>query len=78
MTEVPQKRSFLMCSFHNLLRKVKQFVWKYYLDSWLIGLANKLNDIGKFLISFYVMCYYLKSFLFYWENMSTNFSNKIQ
>ena len=40
----------------NFVRKVKQFVRKYYI-TWFIDLANKLyNDIEKLLISFYAMC----------------------
>ena len=36
--------------------KLKQFVRKCHI-TWLIVLANELHDLGKFLISFYVMCY---------------------
>ena len=39
MTEVPQKRDFLTWSIQNFVRKVKQFVRKYYI-TWLIDLAN--------------------------------------
>ena len=37
--EIPQKRDFLTRSIQNFLRKVKQFVRKYYI-TWLIDLAN--------------------------------------
>ena len=36
--------------------KLKQFVRKCHI-TWLIVLANELYDVGKFLISIYVMCY---------------------
>ena len=31
MTEIPQKRDFLTWSIQNFIRKVKQFVTKYYI-----------------------------------------------
>ena len=31
MTEIPQKRDFLTRSIQNFIRKVKQFVTKYYI-----------------------------------------------
>ena len=31
MAEIPQERDFLTWSIQNLLRKVKQFVRKYYI-----------------------------------------------
>ena len=39
MPEIPQKRDFLTWSIQNFVRKVKQFVIKYYI-TWLIDLAN--------------------------------------
>ena len=56
MAEIPQKHNFLTLSIQNLVRKVKQFVRKYY-NTWFIDLANKLYDTEKLLISFYVICY---------------------
>ena len=47
MTEILQKRDFLIWSIQSFLRKVKQFVRKYYI-TWLIHLANKLFDVEKF------------------------------
>ena len=46
MAEIPQKRDFLTWSIQNFVRKVKQFVRKYYI-TWLIDLANKLYDVEK-------------------------------
>ena len=57
MAEIPQKRDFLAWSIQNFTRKVKQFVWKYYI-TWIINLANKLYDVEKFFISFYTKCYW--------------------
>ena len=31
MAEIPQERDFLTCTIQNLVRKVKQFVRKYYI-----------------------------------------------
>ena len=56
MAEIAQKCDFLTWSIQNFIKKVKQFVRKYYISG-LIDLANKLSDIGKFLISCYAMCY---------------------
>ena len=38
-SEIPQKCAFLTWSYQNFVRKVKQFVRKYY-NTWLIDLAN--------------------------------------
>ena len=48
MAEIPQKHDFPTLSIQNFVGKGKQFV---------IDLANKLRNVEKFLISFYVMCY---------------------
>ena len=56
MAKFHKKHNFLTWSIHNYVRKVKQFVRKCYI-TWLIDLANRLYDIEKFLISFYVMSY---------------------
>ena len=40
MAEILQKRDFLSWNIQNLIRKVKQFVSKYYI-TWSIYLANK-------------------------------------
>ena len=56
MVEIPWKRDFLAWNIQNFVRKVKQFVRKYYI-TWLIELANKSYGIEKFLISFYAICY---------------------
>ena len=56
MAEIPQERDFLTWSIHNFVKKVKQFVWKYY-TTWLIDFANKSHDVEKFLISFYAICH---------------------
>ena len=48
MIEIPQKHDFLTWSIRNFVRKVKQFVAKYYF-TWLIDLAEKLYDTEKFL-----------------------------
>ena len=63
MTEIQKKRDFLHWSIQNFVRKVKQFVSKYYV-TWLTDLANKLHDTEKFLdfISCNVL---LKIVLFY-------------
>ena len=56
MVEIPWKRDFLAWNIQNFVRKVKQFVRKYYI-TWLIELANKSCGAEKFLISFYAICY---------------------
>ena len=56
MAEIPQERDFLTWSIQEFVRKVKQFVRKYYI-TWLIDLTNKLYDVEKFLISF--LCHLL-------------------
>ena len=48
MREFPQKLNFLSWSIQVLVKKVKQFVRKYYIP-WLIDLGNKLYDVEKFL-----------------------------
>ena len=53
MTEFPQKLNFLSWSIQVLVKKVKQFVRKYYI-TWLIDLGNKLYDVEKFLD--FVLC----------------------
>ena len=63
MAEIPQKRDFLTWSIQIFVRKVKQFVRKYYV-TWLIYLANKLYDIEKFL-DFIIYHVLLKIVLFY-------------
>ena len=55
VAEIPQKRDFLTWSIQNFVRKVKQFVRKYYI-TWLIDLANYMTSKNVF-ISFYDMCY---------------------
>ena len=63
MAEIPQKRDFLSWRIQNFVRKVKQFVKKYYI-TWLIYLVNKLYDEEKFL--HIILCYVLlKIVLFY-------------
>ena len=56
MVEIPQEHDFLTWSIQNLVRKVKQFVRKYFLTR-LIELANKFYNKEEFIISFYTMCY---------------------
>ena len=56
MTEIPQELDFLIWSIQNFVKKVKQFVRKYYITL-LIDLPKKLYDIEKFLISFHAICY---------------------
>ena len=48
MTEFPQKLNFLSWSIQVLVKKVKQFVRKYYITG-VIDLGNKLYDVEKFL-----------------------------
>ena len=54
MAEIPQKLDFLTWIIQIFVRKVQQFVRKYYII-WSIDLANKLYNIEKFLISYYVI-----------------------
>ena len=56
MAEIPQECNFFTWSIQNFVRKVKQFVRKYYITR-SIDLANKLYNARKFLISFYPICY---------------------
>ena len=62
MAEIPQKCNFLTWSIQNFIRKMKQFVRKYYI-TWLIDLGNKLYN--KKILDF-ILCYALsKIVLFY-------------
>ena len=63
MIEIPQKHDFLTWSIQNFVRKMKQFVTKYYI-TWLIDLAEKLYDTEKF-IDFILCEMSLKIVLFY-------------
>ena len=56
MEEIPQEFDFLTWIILNFVRKLEQFGKKIY-TAWLIDLANKLHDLEKFWISFYVICY---------------------
>ena len=56
LANISQKRDFLTLRIQNVIRKVKQFVRKYY-TTWLNDLANKLYDVEKFLDS--ILCYVL-------------------
>ena len=56
MAEIPQEFDFLTWTILNFVRRLKRFVKKIY-TTWLIDLANKLYDLGKVLIPFYVICY---------------------
>ena len=56
MAETPQKDDFISWSIQNSVRKVKQFVRKYYI-TWLVYLANKLYDLEKFLD--FILCHVL-------------------
>ena len=60
MAEIPQECNFFTWSIQNFVRKVKQFVRKYYITR-SIDLANKLYNARKFLISFYPICYWKMS-----------------
>ena len=60
MAEIPQKHDFLTWSFQNFVRKVEQFVRKYYI-TWLIYLANKLYDIEEFLD--FILCHVFLKFV---------------
>ena len=53
----------------NVVRKVKQFVRKYYI-TWLIDLANKLYDVEKFID--FILCHVIKNCLV----LLRNFVNK--
>ena len=66
MAEILQKRDLLALSIQNFVTNVKQFVRKYYI-TWLIDLPNKLYDIEKLLISFYVVL--LKIVLFFFKKI---------
>ena len=66
MAEILQKRDLLALSIQNFVTNVKQFVRKYYI-TWLIGLPNKLYDVEKLLISFYVVL--LKIVLFFLKKL---------
>ena len=70
MAEIPREHDFLR-SIQNFVRKVKQFLRKYYI-TWLIDLANKLYN--RKIIDFILFHLLLKIVLFYIE---FNF-NKIQ
>ena len=51
LPKIPSIHNFLSWSIQNFIRK-----WNSLLEiiiTWLINLANKLNDVEKFLISFY-------------------------
>ena len=70
MAEIPEEHDFLR-SIQNFVRKVKQFLRKYYI-TWLIDLANKLYN--RKILDFILFHLLLKIVLFYIE---FNF-NKIQ
>ena len=70
MEEIPKEHDFLR-SIQNFVRKVKQFLRKYYI-TWLIDLANKLYN--RKILDFILFHLLLKIVLFYIE---FNF-NKIQ
>ena len=70
MAEIPKEHDFLR-SIQNFVRKVKQFLRKYYI-TWLIDLANKLYN--RKILDFILFHLLLKIVLFYIE---FNF-NKIQ
>ena len=70
MAEIPREHDFLR-SIQNFVRKVKQFLRKYYI-TWLIDLANKLYN--RKILDFILFHLLLKIVLFYIE---FNF-NKIQ
>ena len=63
MAEIPQKHDFLTWSIQNFVRKIKQFVRKYYTTR-LIGLANKLYNIEKFLD--FILCQVLLKIVFFY------------
>ena len=63
MTEFLQKCDFLTWNIQYFIRKVKQFVRKYYI-TWLIDITNKLYDLENFL--YFILCLVLlKIVLFY-------------
>ena len=70
MAEIPKEHDFLR-SIQNFVRRVKQFLRKYYI-TWLIDLANKLYN--RKILDFILFHLLLKIVLFYIE---FNF-NKIQ
>ena len=70
MAEIPKEHDFLR-SIQNFVRKVKQFLRKYYI-TWLNDLANKLYN--RKILDFILFHLLLKIVLFYIE---FNF-NKIQ
>ena len=55
MAEIPQKYDFLTWSIQNFIRKVNQFVRKYYITSFL-NLANKFYDIKKMSWFYFMPC----------------------
>ena len=63
MIENPEKHDFLTWSIQNFIRKVKQFVTKYYI-TWLIDFAERSCDTETFLD--FILCHVLlKIVLFY-------------
>ena len=63
MVEIPQTLDFLTWNIQTFVRKVKQFVRKYYISR-LIYLANTLYEVEKFLD--FILCHVLlKIVLFY-------------
>ena len=63
MAEIPQTLDFLTWNIQTFVRKVKQFVRKYYISR-LIYLANTLYEVEKFLD--FILCHVLlKIVLFY-------------
>ena len=65
IVEIPQKCCFLNWSIQNFVRKVKEFLKKYYVFR-LIRLVNRFYGVEKFLD--FIFCHVLLSiFLFYWE-----------
>ena len=70
MAEIPREHDFLR-SIQNFVRKVKQFLRKYYI-TWLLDLANTLYN--RKILDFILFHLLLKIVLFYIE---FNF-NKIQ
>ena len=63
MIESPEKHDFLTWSIQNFIRKLKQFVTKYYI-TWLIDFAEKSYDTETF--PDFILCHVLlKIVLFY-------------
>ena len=62
MIESPEKHDFLTWSIQNFIRKVKQFVTKYYI-TWLIDFAEKSSDTEN--LDFILCHVLLKIVLFY-------------